>query len=168
MVGWGSATRVQKATIFNYQNFHQQVFFIPTLMMNFGRKLPIFKDFCEFQSKPSIFREYLLKKVPCLENFGPKNPYGRHMPVPSTCCVPSLGLRAEFLISSFLLKTYVCSAKVLLSKVKCMHCLMLLSMITLQLFPWKETLNFQPGIFNMFYCLSVGWSNYRTKRKVPW
>ena len=43
-------------------------------MMNFGRKLPIFYNFCQFLENPPMFKETLPKKDPCLENFELKNP----------------------------------------------------------------------------------------------
>ena len=57
---------------------------------------PFLTIFRQFLVNPPM-KENLPKRNPCLENFGPEtHPYGRHIPVPSTCYVtppPHLSLK---------------------------------------------------------------------------
>ena len=66
-------------------------------MMNSGGKLPILTIFCQFMENPYMFKENRTKKGPFS-----RDPYGRHIPVPSTCYVtsPRAGRRAFFSLYS--------------------------------------------------------------------
>ena len=60
----------QKGTLFQLQ----KLAVIPTFMMNFGGKPPIFAIFRQFLDNPPLFKENLLKKGPLSREFGAQTP----------------------------------------------------------------------------------------------
>ena len=63
---------------------------IPTFMMNFGGKLPIFDNFCQFLENPPMFMENLPKKGPLFREFWAQKPthMGGTYPYPQLVMLP--------------------------------------------------------------------------------
>ena len=80
---------IQKATLFELPT----VAAIPIFMMNFGGKLPIFDNFCQFLGNPPMFKENLPKKRPLFREFWTQKPthMGGTYPYPQHVMLPPWG-----------------------------------------------------------------------------